>query len=101
MAPEQTAPARVRMEAGRFGGWRERGKHTQMRRLPLVGQGPDRWHGQKSKSFLEGKRLKDAGASRWSAVNGIGDTTKKQLGLDRRRPSHGSRDQRLHHAISA
>ena len=36
--------------------------------------------------------MNHAGASRWSAISRLVDTTK--LTLDRGRPSHGSRDQR-------
>src|ERR1700686_3617846 len=61
------------MEAGRFGEGRKtflrskEGGRT-LRRLPLVGGHFFRWHDQKVEIFPGGKRLKDASASRWSAV---------------------------------
>src|ERR1700688_5027697 len=61
------------MEAGRFGEGRKtflrskEGGRT-LRRLPLVGGHFFRWHDQKVEIFPGGKRLKDASASRLSAV---------------------------------
>ena len=63
------------------------GKDAGLPRLPLVGGRHRRTHDQKP--FLEGRRLRDDRASRWSALNGIVETTK--FALDMSRPSHGSR----------